>query len=654
MNPQARRGSILRRRWTQRNEGGYVLALTAMVIVPLLVISAMAVDFGGWFAQGTRMQRAADAAALAGVVWLPDMAEATSVAKKTAKANGYDDALSNITVTVSRVNEYELKVDINDSEGRVYLASWIRNNVSITRSATAKYVLPVPLGSPRNFFGTGNMYAANPENFFAAINGTCQSKYQGDPFAVPRISSNNNACANNATYTANGDYKDPATTDQYEYYITVPEGRTQPILVSLWNPGGNETYTVTGTPSSSTKTITVNNVSKGVQAQPATSCSGGPNYSCTTSFSVRAKATSTPSLSCMGSGPYTCTLSFNGSPSSSFSITSNSGRPTRGGCSYTGNGSNRYYTCPISVPTSVTADATPAWACTLAADKYTCTLSSTYTPTSTYTVNDPAGGSGVPATTFSLYAADATPLDDADNTLLNVSGSCAPGDATYPNPRTFTNATTGTRTILGQAGWTDLCVIPTGTPAGKYRLTLRNSAVDGATGLNGYGVMASYLNNVGAACDSRTDAMCPKVAGKNWISIYANYAGSVGSFFLAEIDRAYAGKTVVITLFDPGEGGNYIEILDPNGNPVSFVARDMGIDGVTPSSPLPANTRLDVTQARYNGHYVQLEIDLPGSYGTSLTQYWWKIRYTFLSNTSVTDRTTWGVRVLGNPVHLTS
>lgn len=643
-----------RARRARRDEGGYVLALTAMVIIPLLVISAMAVDFGAWYTQGSRMQRAADAAALAGVVWLPDLAEATTVAKATTKANGFDDALPNIAVTVTKLNDYELKVDITDTEGKVYLASWVRNNVTISRSATSKYVLPVPLGSPRNFFGTGSMNSGDPENFYASINGVCQAKRQGDPFAVPRISdTTNNTCSDGASWTTNSDYKNPASQDQYEYYVTVPAGRTNPILVSLWNPGATETYTTPGSTTTSTATITVNNVSGGVQAQPSTSCSNaGSNYSCTTSMSLRAKATSAPPLSCSGSGTKTCTITFNGSPNTTFTITSTSGTPTRGSCTSSGSGSNRRYTCPITVVTNVTASSTPAWACNLASDKYTCTLTATYTTGSTYTVNDP-GGSGTPQTTFSLYSADATPLDDSDNPLLNSSGNCAAGDSTYPNPRTFVSGTpTSSRTLMGQPGWTDFCVIPTSAPAGKYVLAIKNSAGDGATGLNGYGVMASYTNSIGTTCDSRTDSMCPKVAGKNWISIYANFAGSIATFYLAEISQEYAGKTLLITLFDPGEGGYTIEVLDPSGSPVSFVARDMGVDGVTPASPLSASTILDVTASRYNGKYVELAIDLPGNYGATYSQFWWKIRYTFGS--SVTDRTTWGVRVLGNPVHLTS
>ena len=46
--------------------------------------------------------------------------------------------------------------------------------------------------------------------------------------------------------------------------------------------------------------------------------------------------------------------------------------------------------------------------------------------------------------------------------------------------------------------------------------------------------------------------------------------------------------------------------------------------------------------------FIRLPSDYGGAYGTKT---WWKIRYTTTSGT-VTDRTTWSVSILGNPVHL--
>ncbi len=59
------------------------------MIIPLMAFAALAVDVGSWYARTTEMQKAADAAALAGVVWAPDYSKARTVAAKTLTDNGF-------------------------------------------------------------------------------------------------------------------------------------------------------------------------------------------------------------------------------------------------------------------------------------------------------------------------------------------------------------------------------------------------------------------------------------------------------------------------------------------------------------------------------------------------------------------------------------
>src|SRR4051794_27266635 len=72
-----------------RSERGYVLVTTALALVPLLLMSGLAIDYGGNYWLGIKLQRAADAASLAGVIWLPDFAKAQDVAVQTLEANGF-------------------------------------------------------------------------------------------------------------------------------------------------------------------------------------------------------------------------------------------------------------------------------------------------------------------------------------------------------------------------------------------------------------------------------------------------------------------------------------------------------------------------------------------------------------------------------------
>jgi hypothetical protein len=151
------------------------------------------------------------------------------------------------------------------------------------------------------------------------------------------------------------------------------------------------------------------------------------------------------------------------------------------------------------------------------------------------------------------------------------------------------------------------------------------------------------------------------------MSIYANDQSGTGqaSFYLAEVDAVHAGKHMAVDLFDTGEGALSIEVLDPNGNVRSF-------SWSTPCSPPTPPTggcsgsgsSLSVggsgtqpypnlkSTSKYNDRRITLDVQLPSDYAARYgARKWWRIRYR-TSTTSVTDRTTWSVRIVGDPVHL--
>jgi hypothetical protein len=117
---------------------------------------------------------------------------------------------------------------------------------------------------------------------------------------------------------------------------------------------------------------------------------------------------------------------------------------------------------------------------------------------------------------------------------------------------------------------------------------------------------------------------------------------------------------MVITLFDPGEGGNTIRILDPAGNAVNFdyFTDPAGYSGTNTSTLSVSGTGTHPyghrsSNSKFNDRKVTLMTTLPATFPASwgTAGYWWKIRYNFTSG-AVTDRTTWGVTVTGQPVHL--
>jgi hypothetical protein len=143
-----RRHSAISGRRRFRGDKGYAMILSALLIVPLMAFTGLGVDVGSWYASASRMQRAADAAALAGVVWMPDEGRAEQAALDVAKRNGYDPADSDIDVTVVPVGNQRLRVTIYDADVELYFSSVFLNNVDIERQATAEYVRSIPMGSP--------------------------------------------------------------------------------------------------------------------------------------------------------------------------------------------------------------------------------------------------------------------------------------------------------------------------------------------------------------------------------------------------------------------------------------------------------------------------------------------------------------------------
>jgi hypothetical protein len=136
-------------------DGGYALLLTALLVVPIMIASALAIDVGSWYARITQLQRAADAAALAGTIWMPDITKATDVAEDSLLKNGINpDGSSGVVVTIGPgASSTSLKVTLSEANVKGYFSSVANWTQSLTRSAEAEYYLPLPLGSPLNYFG---------------------------------------------------------------------------------------------------------------------------------------------------------------------------------------------------------------------------------------------------------------------------------------------------------------------------------------------------------------------------------------------------------------------------------------------------------------------------------------------------------------------
>ena len=122
------------------------------------------------------------------------------------------------------------------------------------------------------------------------------------------------------------------------------------------------------------------------------------------------------------------------------------------------------------------------------------------------------------------------------------------------------------------------------------------------------------------------------------------------------VDAAYAGKTLQISLFDPGDGasGTYtVQVLKPGGSTTSCTYSARGATSTSTSNTCLITTRSSGTNT-YNGKWLDLKISLPATY-TCTTDCWWKVQYSFanvVSGSSPNDRTVWAATLTGDPVHL--
>ncbi len=536
---------VLRGDASCRQDGGFVLALTTLLLIPLLLFAGFATDLGSWYYTASKVQRAADAAALAGVVWLPDEDAAVDAAREAAAHNGYEHGVDGVTVEVTRVGGEQLEVRIGEPVEQ-FFTQLVMDRFTVRRSSTAEYVLPVPLGSPTNTLGTGNL---GDENFWLAASGRCASKENGD-LLLPVTGANFSSISN----------PPPATGNPYANCLG---GNTVPN--QDYDPRGYY-YAI--------------------------------NLAANSSYDVEVQVYDASRRRCEPSG----------------------GRGCR-------DGNAAYFTG------DTVGDGETSWnaaAQTWAGGRRT---------TTTYVLGDRVVG-------FDYRASPAVATLVAEN-----------NDGSY------------------QGRWTTVGILRRPT-RGIYPLQVFTGAAEAGRASNSFAIRAVPIGAPSSSCttiqgESDYLASCPQVHGLEWMSIMANLTDAASgtgqaSFYLADVGDQHAGKVMEISLWDPGEGAQRIEVLDPAGNPVPFrwevecptgvIQPDGGCSGGPGLSVDVSGSGLSqpgpyrASSSRYSDRMLRLLVDVPSDFSPYGDARWWKIRYTVAG--SPTDRTTWGVRILGDPVRI--
>lgn len=265
-------------------------------------------------------------------------------------------------------------------------------------------------------------------------------------------------------------------------------------------------------------------------------------------------------------------------------------------------------------------------------------------------------------TTFTLYDAPGPPFGIAGHTQLD-------------------EVTVSAYDSGWDSNWRTVGEIPNPEPGTYFlRVSTNGSGGSDSFGSNGFALRA-FAGSTATACSTLTgspdyDASCPQVHALEDLPLYASLSGGSSQFYLAEIHGKNAGKQLEITLFDVGEGAERIQILDPDGNPFDFTWQsDCSITAPSPGCSGSATSWVDpltgtshahtldtsgtgqqiyaatYSQSTWNDRSVVLTVDIPVNYDTAYPGRWWQVRYFF--GDDITDRTTWSIRVIGDPVRLT-
>jgi Flp pilus assembly protein TadG len=133
------------------DESGAVAVVVAVLLPLLLILAGTSVDIGRWYVEGARAQKAADAAATAGVTWMPqDPTSAVTTAVAVAGLNGYS---SGVAVNTNLLRSSQLQVIVSGTVSNSFGQLFGFPSTTIVRSARADFQAPTLMGSPCNALG---------------------------------------------------------------------------------------------------------------------------------------------------------------------------------------------------------------------------------------------------------------------------------------------------------------------------------------------------------------------------------------------------------------------------------------------------------------------------------------------------------------------
>ncbi len=740
----------------RRRSRGQVIVIFAGAMLAFMGLMAIVIDVSWYWANTLRVQRAADAAALAGVVWLPNLySSADTTARAEATKNGYTSGVNGTTITTAKDpnNDRKLIVTVSTSVPSFFARVIGLASFPISRTSKAEFILPVAMGSPENYYG---VFGKIKDATFTGPQ-TTDTGWDA-PTAVPSTNRCSPACnwtstntlynkttANGTTYsssnTANGsqgawggwNFGIPAgaTIDGLEVRVvakldaaSVAANCTIGVQVT---PNGGTNWYPAASGTVVTTSLTLSNVTYTFGSQGSTLpwavhtwVQGDFGSSTTTGFMARltwnrgscaaarfarvdtlnvrvtytanvTSAAADKDLKGPGSGclngvsdcyqPDGAVLNYRG-----FWGTMN----TEGATNINGDAFQPYYdTGSTAAPPCPTAQLR---ACYDSVNYYNYAIDMAAGSTNGFVyIFDPEfcatalqsgvgdrwfGGNNGMSSWYEIYNTNNTPYNLADDTLIKTSGNkftnlngsdtsmggpngqaeCRQTSSVYGDGRDYHDSWV----LLNPAN--PLSGGPNGT---VYRLhTTSTDPANGAAqrNANGEQSFAIYASASGTA---------PEIYGLGAMQMFSPLEVAGGSayseFYIAQVPQAHAGKTLELSLWDPGDTGNLaaniqIEIPTAGGwTPVSMTWSSLtgtsgGAQNCSSYSQNVTGNAITTNAGGgstgiYNGCWLIIDVTIPANY-TAQQQGWWKIRYNMSGNGTSSDVTTWTAKIRGNPVHL--
>jgi hypothetical protein len=603
-----------------RGKAGQAIVLLALTATLMIGGVGVAVDLAVGYMYSIGAERAAAAAALSGVVFMPNQFDGTKAvptgsrndasdrAIDEAKRNGFDTSNTQEGVVVvpaavpGRPNQ--LRVTVAKQAPVFFMQLFGFRPYVVARTALATYLPPISLGQPGSQSGSSMGELGKTRFYFMREEGWATARSQGDAYTPTPGTSND---VHQLSFVNGTEPKDTSVSDRggYDYRITIPSGGSGGV-VQVYNAA----FSPDGTGG------TANFCDNNNQVVASRTCSiGGNNW-------------------------------FHEDDGGPFAFGTPANYSTMRYTLYRVN--NNFIRGNDELLSQLTVLPIDARNWNAASKQYTI-----------------MGGTNISKTVDQQYAGGLPTNMLIYHNWVDVTSYSGLNDGGLVNLRT-TPALTNYR--VGGA------MLP-----GTYRLRVDSMDNNGTSFTNGStGGHKAYAVRAVNGDVTRTTCTTCEVAGWNEISFFTPFdAGPGGNFAmnLFSLTPDYAGLTVAIDIYDVGDissssGKVVINILDPTGA-VATSAQGINIydlgdqrsnlqsgsytviasaqNGNQKASFVATDTSNGTTR---NGRWVHVELPVPSNYNPPPGQTWWSMQYVTGSGTVAIDTVTVAVGLKGGPVHL--